>query len=274
MDGSDSNGVSFLHVGNLSGKLVVKAELGDDIRVVPVYNEDITYDELLLMFQRVFGGKLKSSDEVMLKYKDQEGDLVTLADSNDLAFAKQTTRYLKIVVYVNGAEIPAMSAETVAELKRELTDLRNRVNSLLDVLDAKKRVPVTKEDDRELATAVPEAEQPTEESPKVDKTLTTTSSKPPVEARMFDPIVSTITSSQPESDPFAGISTTTPAPASLPPASTTTTTASLAVGPSEPKTLYSASGPPQAGNIPQQQQQQQQHLTAQTMGSFQPHGQS
>ena len=62
---------------------------------------------------------------------------------------------------VNGAEIPAMSAETVAELKRELTDLRNRVNSLLDVLDAKKRVPVTKEDDRELATAVPEAEQPT-----------------------------------------------------------------------------------------------------------------
>ena len=71
MDGSDSNGVSFLHVGNLSGKLVVKAELGDDIRVVPVYNEDITYDELLLMFQRVFGGKLKSSDEVMLKYKDQ-----------------------------------------------------------------------------------------------------------------------------------------------------------------------------------------------------------
>ena len=71
MDGSDSKGVSFLHVGNLSGKLIVKAQLGNDLRVLPVYNEEITYDELLLMFQRVFGGRLKSSDEVTLKYKDQ-----------------------------------------------------------------------------------------------------------------------------------------------------------------------------------------------------------
>ena len=71
MDGSDSKGVSFLHVGNLSGKLIVKAQLGSDLRVLPVYNEEITYDELLLMFQRVFGGRLKSSDEVTLKYKDQ-----------------------------------------------------------------------------------------------------------------------------------------------------------------------------------------------------------
>ena len=41
------------------------------------YNEDITYDELLLMFQRVFSGKLKGSDEVVLKYRDQ-GTEVTL----------------------------------------------------------------------------------------------------------------------------------------------------------------------------------------------------
>lgn len=67
----DSNAFAFLNVDNLSGKLVVKAQLGNDLRVVPVYNEDITYDELLLMFQRVFRGRLKSTDEVTLKYKDQ-----------------------------------------------------------------------------------------------------------------------------------------------------------------------------------------------------------
>ena len=67
----DSNAFAFLNVDNLSGKLVVKAQLGNDLRVIPVYNEDITYDELLLMFQRVFHGQLKSTDEVTLKYKDQ-----------------------------------------------------------------------------------------------------------------------------------------------------------------------------------------------------------
>lgn len=58
---------------DLSGKLIIKAQLGDDIRRIPIHNEDITYDELLLMMQRVFRGQLQSSDEVTIKYKD-EGD--------------------------------------------------------------------------------------------------------------------------------------------------------------------------------------------------------
>lgn len=59
---------------DLSGKLIIKAQLGDDIRRIPIHNEDITYDELVLMMQRVFRGKLQSSDEVTIKYKD-EGNL-------------------------------------------------------------------------------------------------------------------------------------------------------------------------------------------------------
>ncbi len=59
---------------DLSGKLIIKAQLGDDIRRIPIHNEDITYDELLLMMQRVFRGQLQSSDEVAIKYKD-EGQL-------------------------------------------------------------------------------------------------------------------------------------------------------------------------------------------------------
>ena len=53
-----------------SGKLILKAKLGDDIRKIPIFNEDITYDELLLMMQRVFRGKLSNTDEVTVKYQD------------------------------------------------------------------------------------------------------------------------------------------------------------------------------------------------------------
>lgn len=62
---------------DLSGKLIVKAKLADDVRKVPIFNEDITYDELLLMLQRVFRGKLRNTDDVTLKYTD-EGTRVCL----------------------------------------------------------------------------------------------------------------------------------------------------------------------------------------------------
>ena len=45
--------------------------MNDDIRRVPIHNEDITYDELVLMMQRVFRGKLTTTDDVLLKYKDE-----------------------------------------------------------------------------------------------------------------------------------------------------------------------------------------------------------
>ena len=64
------NAFSFLPM-DLSGKLIIKARLGEDIRMVPIFNEDITYDELLLMLQRVFKGRLSPTDDVTLKYKDE-----------------------------------------------------------------------------------------------------------------------------------------------------------------------------------------------------------
>ncbi|CAN7947056.1 unnamed protein product, partial [Ixodes hexagonus] len=84
---------------DLSGKLIIKAQLGDDIRRIPIHNEDITYDELILMMQRVFRGKLSSSDEVTVKYKDEDGDLITIFDSSDLSFACQCSRILKLTIF-------------------------------------------------------------------------------------------------------------------------------------------------------------------------------
>ncbi|XDV30394.1 hypothetical protein PO909_033323 [Leuciscus waleckii] len=119
---------------DLSGKLIIKAQLGDDIRRIPIHNEDITYDELLLMMQRVFRGQLQSSDEVAIKYKDEDDDLITIFDSSDLSFAIQCSRILKLTLFVNGQPRPLESSQ-VKHLRRELIHLRNKVNSLLDSLE-------------------------------------------------------------------------------------------------------------------------------------------
>ncbi|XP_029434537.1 protein TFG isoform X7 [Rhinatrema bivittatum] len=119
---------------DLSGKLIIKAQLGEDIRRIPIHNEDITYDELVLMMQRVFRGKLQSSDEVTIKYKDEDGDLITIFDSSDLSFAIQCSRILKLTLFVNGQPRPLESSQ-VKYLRRELIELRNKVNRLLDCLE-------------------------------------------------------------------------------------------------------------------------------------------
>ena len=56
---------------DLTGKLIIKVKLGDDIRRILITNEDITYDELVLMMQRVYRGKLNSTDDIVIKYKDE-----------------------------------------------------------------------------------------------------------------------------------------------------------------------------------------------------------
>ena len=56
---------------DLTGKLIIKAKIADDIRRIPIHNEDLTYDELVLMMQRVFRGTISSSDELLIKYADE-----------------------------------------------------------------------------------------------------------------------------------------------------------------------------------------------------------
>ncbi|EMP34098.1 Putative G-protein coupled receptor 128 [Chelonia mydas] len=99
---------------DLSGKLIIKAQLGEDIRRIPIHNEDITYDELVLMMQRVFRGKLLSNDEVTIKYKDEDGDLITIFDSSDLSFAIQCSRILKLTLFdaVDGSEEKPAAADS------------------------------------------------------------------------------------------------------------------------------------------------------------------
>ncbi|KAH9508961.1 hypothetical protein Btru_048402, partial [Bulinus truncatus] len=120
---------------DLTGKLIIKVSLGDDIRRIPIHNEDITYDELVLMMQRVYRGKLSTNDEITIKYKDEDGDLITIFDSSDLTFAIQCSRILKITLFVGGPSRAVLEPASISAIRHELQDIRDRVIDLLDRLE-------------------------------------------------------------------------------------------------------------------------------------------
>uniref|UniRef100_A0A914C9J1 PB1 domain-containing protein n=1 Tax=Acrobeloides nanus TaxID=290746 RepID=A0A914C9J1_9BILA len=83
---------------------VLKAKYGSDIRKSQLHHSnDLTFNDLLLMMQRIF--KIKSSTSVILKYHDAAGDLITLTDDNDLLLAIRTEPSLFIEVFTDADDL-------------------------------------------------------------------------------------------------------------------------------------------------------------------------
>ncbi|XP_040057843.2 protein TFG [Gasterosteus aculeatus] len=246
---------------DLSGKLIIKAQLGDDIRRIPIHNEDITYDELVLMMQRVFRGKLQSNDEVAIKYKDEDDDLITIFDSSDLSFAIQCSRILKLTLFVNGQPRPLESSQ-VKYLRRELIELRNKVNNLLDSLE-----PPT---ETGLAAKAPDSESVDGREGRMMAADTTVKHAPPVSAASmsaFDPLKNQDEVSKNVISAFGLSEDHAPAPQALAPEERSGTPDSIAssssaapqpVGPPQPQAPYAGvqQGAPAAmdGQVYQQYQ--------------------
>ncbi|KAK7066666.1 hypothetical protein SK128_008167 [Halocaridina rubra] len=207
---------------DLSGKLIIKAQLGDDIRRIPIHNEDMTYDELILMMQRVFRCSLDPEDEITLKYKDDDGDLVTIFDTSDLSFAIQCSRILRLTILLSGnSKLKHQRPEiTTYAIKRELQEIRNRVTALIDGLD----VPVP------AAVPVTDTEQGS-----VGGGAAAVSQNVPmnVNSREFDPLQSPQQGQQPPHVTAAGSTQPTPAVSSATPAASTATPVSSASGQTE-----------------------------------------
>jgi hypothetical protein len=70
--------------------LVLKTELGGDLRRIPLHNDFLTFDELHMMLCRVYAVDIDDNDKV--KYRDLDGDWITISDSNDLQLAIQTVQ--------------------------------------------------------------------------------------------------------------------------------------------------------------------------------------
>lgn len=124
---------------DLTGKLIIKVQLNDDIRRIPIHNEALTLDELVLMMQRVYKGKLSSNDDITIKYKDEDGDLITIFDSTDLCFAIQCSHILKLQIFLNNDDKSEQSEPSslpcLTEMKLQLRTIRDQVNKLLDGLN-------------------------------------------------------------------------------------------------------------------------------------------
>ena len=112
--------------------MIIKASVGDDIRRIPILNDDLTYDELILMMQRVFRGVLETDEELVLKYKDEDGDLVSLTDTNDLSHAINYSRVLRLTILKQNAAANETSNLVDTEVVKELRIIRDKVNHLLD----------------------------------------------------------------------------------------------------------------------------------------------
>jgi len=122
-----------------AGQLIIKANVGEDIRRIPIHNDDLTYDELILMMQRVFKGVLNADDDFELKYKDEDGDLVSLVDTNDLSYAIQNSRVLRLTI-LHGGDSGRGASVVNKDVVKELRQIRDKVNQLLDSITGAEQV--------------------------------------------------------------------------------------------------------------------------------------
>ncbi|CAF0926299.1 unnamed protein product [Adineta steineri] len=122
----------------ISDQLIIKAQLGDDIRKMMIHNEDLTLNELVLMMERIFTGKISNSDEITIKYVDDDGDKITLLNDSDLTVALHFHKFLRLFIFVNGAEQTNVNKNddsiNANIFRTELQEIRNSVQMILDRL--------------------------------------------------------------------------------------------------------------------------------------------
>ncbi|VDL98340.1 unnamed protein product [Schistocephalus solidus] len=108
---------------DFSRRLVIKAQLGDDLRRIPIHNEDLTYDEIAIMMQRVFKPRLERDTDFIIKYKDEVKGSAGDSCKNAVTSGSQS---------VDAAQLNTCDRRSVIS---ELRRLRDHVNSLVDKLD-------------------------------------------------------------------------------------------------------------------------------------------
>lgn len=109
---------------------VLKAKYGTDIRKSQLHHtQDLNFNDLVLMMQRVF--QIKSSTSVSLKYRDSEGDWITLANDDDVVFALQHEPSLYVEVFTDGDRVsrqlsPITASDSIVtsrnSIKEEVTN--------------------------------------------------------------------------------------------------------------------------------------------------------
>ncbi|KAI3641909.1 hypothetical protein MIR68_000019 [Amoeboaphelidium protococcarum] len=152
--------------GNLSGgMLVVKAYCQSEIRRIPIFNRDLTYAELCIMLSRLFKHHLNKGEssnydntiadgasnsnkdqlktieklpELVLKYKDDEGDWIELTDDMDVQHAIQLSNVFHVKVQIKREDGTNNDDDFIdwAEMKETINQLKDQVGQLVKVFSA------------------------------------------------------------------------------------------------------------------------------------------
>ncbi|CAF2814445.1 unnamed protein product [Rotaria sp. Silwood2] len=129
-----------------------------------IHNEDLTLNELVLMMERIFAGKISNSDELTIKYLDDDGDKITLLNDSDLTVALNFHKVLRLFVLVNGNEELTNNNSTAENLNKEgslidaktfrneLQQIRNSVQTILDRLQLPTNQNTTNNQEKEVTT--------------------------------------------------------------------------------------------------------------------------
>ncbi|KAI9301703.1 hypothetical protein BJ944DRAFT_271077 [Cunninghamella echinulata] len=125
----------------VTGDVIVKCRLGDDVRRIAI-NQAPSFDELCLMMARVF--KLPNTEDITLKYMDNENDLISLLDDNDITQALSLSNLLKVTVL--DKKTTGLNALTAGLVITD--DLKNQLASLRDTLDTILRSVPEKKDEK------------------------------------------------------------------------------------------------------------------------------
>ena len=115
---------------DLSGKILFKVKLDNEIKKLMIHNDDLNYNDLILMLQRIFSNKIKQNDEFTIKYTDDENDLITITDDSDVSLALQTSKVLKLTIFLNDQEQEAQALNP-EDIVSELKQIRQSIDKFL-----------------------------------------------------------------------------------------------------------------------------------------------
>ena len=120
------------------------------------------------MMERIFAGKISNSDEITIKYVDDDGDKITLLSDSDVTVALQFHKLLRLFVLVNGQEQVNSSNrnDTLSKggslidaktFRTELQQIRNSVQTILDRLQLSNDQEGSKSQEKDTTTTTTNA---------------------------------------------------------------------------------------------------------------------
>ncbi|CAB3407640.1 unnamed protein product [Caenorhabditis bovis] len=120
--------------GSITGT-ILKARFGDDVRKTSLHHSnDLTLVDLILTAQRIF--RISNEKTIVLKYKDLDGDLITLSEDSDLLLALHheaaRTGVLNVEVFVDSKvhDVIRSVQQQVDQIKQDIAQLLSTVSSL------------------------------------------------------------------------------------------------------------------------------------------------